>query len=157
MYGMYNYGPDEDEVPDEELFSTDPMTMAPMPQEPTVGDVLTCPSCGQPILTTVNGTHACVSPSEPLRAQGWVCPVCGKGNAPFVAQCPCQGRGTVSTTTTSPTIAPQPGYTSTPTVSPPHPSITVCTNDDHLGYAGWVPPSQRAAYARHHYNGDVGP
>jgi len=23
---------------------------------------------------------------------GWICPACGKGNAPWVQQCPCEGQ-----------------------------------------------------------------
>lgn len=32
--------------------------------------------------------------------QGWQCPVCGKVNAPWVAQCPCDGKLKTYTTTT---------------------------------------------------------
>ena len=36
----------------------------------------------------------------PLMREGWVCPVCGNVNAPWVAACPCNGRPK-STYTTS--------------------------------------------------------
>lgn len=33
-------------------------------------------------------------PPEPTQGtSGWRCPVCGRGNAPFVSQCPCTGGG----------------------------------------------------------------
>lgn len=44
------------------------------------------------------------SVSEPLRRLGWVCPACGKGNAPFVAQCGCEGVPTAKELPTPPTI-----------------------------------------------------
>lgn len=31
--------------------------------------------------------------------QGWTCPVCGKGNAPWMSQCPCDPYGSSTTTT----------------------------------------------------------
>jgi hypothetical protein len=43
------------------------------------------------------------SPSEAPRTSGWACPVCGKGNAPFVAQCPCEGREKASEAHDTPT------------------------------------------------------
>ena len=29
---------------------------------------------------------------EPIMAYGWVCPVCGKVNAPWASQCTCKGK-----------------------------------------------------------------
>ena len=34
-----------------------------------------------------------------LMNEGWVCPVCGNVNAPWVASCPCGGRNNYSITT----------------------------------------------------------
>lgn len=28
---------------------------------------------------------------EPLKLYGWICPFCGRGNAPFSSCCPCAG------------------------------------------------------------------
>ncbi len=36
-------------------------------------------------------------PSEPPVQVGWLCPACGAGNAPWSAQCGCQGRKEAST------------------------------------------------------------
>lgn len=32
---------------------------------------------------------------------GWICPVCGLVNAPFIPYCPCKGRGSNTYSTTS--------------------------------------------------------
>lgn len=29
---------------------------------------------------------------EPIMTYGWVCPVCGKANAPWASQCTCKGK-----------------------------------------------------------------
>ena len=29
---------------------------------------------------------------EPIMTYGWVCPVCGKVNAPWASQCTCKGK-----------------------------------------------------------------
>ncbi len=41
------------------------------------------------------------APPSPMR-EGWVCPVCGAGNAPWVAQCPCAGMGPGTVTISRP-------------------------------------------------------
>lgn len=43
----------------------------------------TCPNCPNQIdITPLSGPPT-------LPNQGWLCPACGRGNAPFVMQCPC--------------------------------------------------------------------
>ena len=37
--------------------------------------------------TTSTGTYTI----NPPRQYGWVCPICGKVNAPWLSQCPCAG------------------------------------------------------------------
>lgn len=70
-----------------------------------------CPWCGEP--TTTGG---CVNPNCPQKHRypgvaelakvypqpptGWVCPVCGRGLAPWVQSCPCKDGGTWTTTIT---------------------------------------------------------
>lgn len=39
--------------------------------------------------------------------QGWQCPVCGRILAPFVTECPCEGRGNIYTTTNDTTYIPK--------------------------------------------------
>lgn len=57
-----------------------------------ISDYYTCETCGQGVFTTL-GQHLCPGPPQrPVGGAGWLCPACGKGNAPFVAQCPCEGR-----------------------------------------------------------------
>jgi len=55
-----------------------------------------CPVCYQPIMS---GGCNCNKPNIPLntlpnnnKPVGWVCPVCGCGNAPWVDQCDCNYR-----------------------------------------------------------------
>ena len=31
------------------------------------------------------------APVTPIAPVGWLCPACGRGNAPFVQHCPCKG------------------------------------------------------------------
>lgn len=55
-----------------------------------------CPQCG----IAYSGLHICyVTPSTPYDAPyyrppmappiGWICPKCGRGNAPWASTCPC--------------------------------------------------------------------
>ena len=45
--------------------------------------------------------------------QGWQCPVCKRILSPWTTECPCQGQGkqTITTTDTQPKIAPYKGST----------------------------------------------
>ena len=78
-----------------------------------------CIRCGKEIEVTTGGNYHCPScnmavndlvyrPSEwkpfPsfVKQEGWICPVCGRGVAPFVDVCPCrQGAGVINVTTTT--------------------------------------------------------
>ena len=69
-----------------------------------------CTICGTAMISTTGGNHHCPScgygvndglyrPSNceiPMpqgfgEQKGWICPVCGRGLAPWVDYCPCQG------------------------------------------------------------------
>lgn len=68
-----------------------------------------CIRCGREMVNTTGGNYHCQScnmavndlvyrPSEwkPFpqdfgKQEGWICPVCGRGVAPWVDYCPCQG------------------------------------------------------------------
>lgn len=68
-----------------------------------------CIRCGREMVNTTGGNYHCQScnmavndlvyrPSEwkPFpqdfgKQEGWICPVCGRGLAPWVDYCPCQG------------------------------------------------------------------
>jgi len=41
-------------------------------------------------LTSSNGSNVTVTNSLPESPSGWVCPLCGRVNAPHVSQCPCR-------------------------------------------------------------------
>jgi hypothetical protein len=49
-----------------------------------------CPTTGRPCEVTGCMGH-CVPklPQPGFGNMGWQCPKCGRGNSPFVAQCPC--------------------------------------------------------------------
>lgn len=68
-----------------------------------------CYKCGRPLgnnYTLIGNEPFCVicsnemnKPAMPVGMQGWICPVCGKGNSPFVKQCDCQPYQVTYTTT----------------------------------------------------------
>ena len=39
--------------------------------------------------TTTSGSYT-INMGEPQKQYGWVCPLCGRANAPWLNQCPCQ-------------------------------------------------------------------
>ncbi|MFA6125492.1 hypothetical protein [Sphingomonas sp.] len=47
-----------------------------------------CENCGQTL--PWNSGHACHAPVKPINT-GWLCPRCGRGNAPSVRVCDCHG------------------------------------------------------------------
>jgi len=72
-----------------------------------VGDTMTESECGICILDEC-GNHEIDCPFHPDNLKngakfhtpylnyGWVCPVCGRGNAPFNSTCPCKDNYTVT-------------------------------------------------------------
>lgn len=54
-----------------------------------------CPTCGVSYndgvfrtVTPIEGEH---TPQSLRKQEGWICPVCGRGVAPWMERCPCQG------------------------------------------------------------------
>ena len=47
-----------------------------------------CPTCGEIITSAGCGCNR--NNNYRLAAQGWICPVCGRGNSPWSMVCPCQ-------------------------------------------------------------------
>ena len=68
-----------------------------------------CVRCGKEMVNTTGGNYHCPScgfavndlvyrpsewkpfPQSVSKQEGWICPVCGRGVAPWVDVCPCQG------------------------------------------------------------------
>jgi len=52
-----------------------------------------CNKCGKPLWNDGTSTcpEICKCPPEPttIGNYGWICPVCGRGNAPTTHTCPC--------------------------------------------------------------------
>ena len=58
----------------------------------TVGGNYNCPTCGHSINDLINRPSNCDMPMpQGFGEQGWICPVCGRGLAPWTSFCPCQG------------------------------------------------------------------
>ena len=52
----------------------------------------TCPKCNVEVNDLVNRPQNCDTslPQDFDKKEGWICPVCGRGIAPWVDYCPCQ-------------------------------------------------------------------
>jgi DNA-directed RNA polymerase subunit RPC12/RpoP len=52
-----------------------------------------CQECGHAMNDLINRPSSCdiPMPQDFGKQEGWVCPVCGRGVAPWVDVCPCQG------------------------------------------------------------------
>lgn len=69
----------------------------------TIGGNYHCPSCSVAIDDLVDRVPNCDMPMPHSfgKQGGWICPVCGRGLAPWVDYCPCQGSETKITDVTS--------------------------------------------------------
>lgn len=58
----------------------------------------TCPNCGTEVYNSADKPQNCdVSPIQNFdKKEGWVCPVCGRGVAPWVDYCPCKIDGNIT-------------------------------------------------------------
>lgn len=70
----------------------------------TTGGNHNCPHCGFSVNDLVYRSNACDMPvPQGFGSQGWTCPVCGRGLAPWISMCPCMSKNleiTYGTTTT---------------------------------------------------------
>ena len=59
----------------------------------TTGGNYHCPSCNVAVNDLVYRSSNCdiPMPQDFGKQEGWICPVCGRGVAPWVDYCPCQG------------------------------------------------------------------
>jgi predicted amidophosphoribosyltransferase len=59
----------------------------------TLGGHYHCENCGHAVTDLVNRFSNCDIPMPQGfgEQKGWICPVCGRGVAPWVDFCPCQG------------------------------------------------------------------
>lgn len=58
----------------------------------TTGGNYDCPNCGHMSMGQLNTPSNCDIPMPQGfgKQEGWICPVCGRGVAPWVDCCPCQ-------------------------------------------------------------------
>lgn len=58
----------------------------------------TCPNCGKEVYYSVYKPQNCdTSLSQDFdKKEGWICPVCGRGIAPWVDYCPCKIDGNIT-------------------------------------------------------------
>ena len=59
----------------------------------SIGGNYHCLNCGHAVNDLVNRPSNCDMPLPQGfgKQEGWICPVCGRGVAPWVDYCPCQG------------------------------------------------------------------
>ena len=59
----------------------------------TTGGNYTCPKCTTEVNDLVYRPQNCDMPlpQDFCKKEGWICPVCGRGVAPWMSFCPCQG------------------------------------------------------------------
>ena len=59
----------------------------------TTGGNYTCPKCTTEVNDLVYRPQNCdiPLPQDFGKKEGWICPVCGRGVAPWMSFCPCQG------------------------------------------------------------------
>ena len=59
----------------------------------TTGGNYTCPKCAMEVNDLVYRPQNCDMPlpQDFGKKEGWICPVCGRGVAPWMSFCPCQG------------------------------------------------------------------
>ena len=55
----------------------------------TTGGNYTCPKCGMEVNDLLYRPQNCDMPGFG-KQKGWICPVCGRGVAPWASSCPCQ-------------------------------------------------------------------
>lgn len=57
-----------------------------------IGGNYECPNCGHIVNDLVNRPSNCdiPTPNDFGGQKGWICPVCGRGVAPWANYCPCQ-------------------------------------------------------------------
>ena len=60
----------------------------------TVGGCYHCPTCGvgvdDGVFRTVTSVNDIPTPQGFGKQEGWICPVCGRGVAPWMDVCPCR-------------------------------------------------------------------
>ena len=69
----------------------------------TTGGNYTCPKCDMEVNDLVYRPQNCdiPLPQDFDKQRGWICPVCGKGVAPWISECPCKNDTDVTNITTT--------------------------------------------------------
>ena len=69
----------------------------------TTGGNYTCPKCDMEVNDLVYRPQNCDMPlpQDFDKQRGWICPVCGKGVAPWISECPCKNDTDVTNITTT--------------------------------------------------------
>ena len=74
----------------------------------TIGGNYHCPGCNMAVNDLVYRPSNCDIPMPQSfgKQAGWICPICGRGVAPWVDFCPCQNDAGVTNITTTTTTEP---------------------------------------------------